>query len=357
MKNIVLIIDDMEMNRMMLSDILESEYSIMEAENGKKGLEVFYENKNQIAAVLLDLVMPVMDGFQVLEELNRKKFTKRIPVIVISGENSVEAEKKCLSLGTADFIARPFDQYIVRKRIKNMEEFFAYRNSLEEKVKEQTAILRKSYQLLQQQTERLKQRNEGIIDILGTVVEYRNLESGQHIQRVKKYTRILGKSFIQDYPEYGLTQEQLDVIVSASALHDIGKIAIPDHILLKPGKLTAEEFDYVKSHTIRGCEILEDIRGAWDEQYSKVSYEICRFHHERYDGRGYPDKLSGEQIPISAQLVSLADVYDALINERCYKNAYSKEKAYLMILNGECGMFSPKLMEVFRKVKKEFEAI
>jgi putative two-component system response regulator len=183
------------------------------------------------------------------------------------------------------------------------------------------------------------------------------MESGEHIQRVKGYTEILANEMMKDYPEYELNTKKIELIVSASALHDIGKISIPDNILMKPGKLTKDEYEYMKSHTLRGCEILNQIKGAWDQEYSKYSYEICRYHHERYDGRGYPDGLKGDDIPISAQLVSIADVYDALVNERVYKDAFSKDQAFQMITQGECGVFSPKLLEAFRKVRREFEEL
>ena len=203
----------------------------------------------------------------------------------------------------------------------------------------------------------MKRRNQDIIEILGTVVEYRNLESGEHVKRVGEYTRILAETFMMEYPEYGLTQDEINVIVSASALHDIGKITISDSILLKPGRLTKDEFEYMKSHTTRGCELLESMKNVLDPKYEKVSHEICRHHHERYDGKGYPDGLKGEAIPLSAQLVSVADVYDALVNERCYKDAFSPEEAFRMIVNGECGVFSPRLMEVFRMARLQFEKI
>lgn len=211
--------------------------------------------------------------------------------------------------------------------------------------------------MLQLQAEKLQQSNVKIIDILGTVVEYRNLESGEHINRVKGFTKILAERLMEEYPEYGLTPKSVEMISSASALHDIGKIAIPDHILLKPGRLTEEEFDYMKSHTTRGCDILNSIEGVWDDSYGKLSYDICRHHHERYDGKGYPDGLKGEEIPIAAQIVSVADVYDALVTERVYKGAYTKDEAFHMIVNGECGVFSPKLLECFRHVRKDFEAL
>ncbi len=357
MKNKILVVDDALMNRDILKEILKDTYDILEAEDGKSALEILDAENNEISAILLDLIMPVMDGFEVLEELNARKMIEKIPVLIISGENSTQNEQRCFELGIADFIGKPFNARLVRKRIQNAAEHYAYRNELEAKVEEQTNVLRKAYRTLKSQAEQLKRRNQDIIEILGTVVEYRNLESGEHVKRVGEYTRILAESFMVEYPEYDLTQDKIDVIVSASALHDIGKITIPDSILLKPGRLTKDEFEYMKSHTTRGCELLESMKNVLDPKYEKVSSEICRHHHERFDGKGYPDGLEGDAIPLSAQLVSVADVYDALVNERCYKDAFSPEEAFRMIVNGECGVFSPRLMEVFRKVRSQFEKI
>lgn len=357
MKNKILVVDDALMNRDILKEILKDTYDILEAEDGKSALEILDAENNEISAILLDLVMPVMDGFEVLEELNARKMIEKIPVLIISGENSTQNEQRCFDLGIADFIGKPFNARLVRKRVQNAAEHYANRNELEAKVEEQTNVLRKAYITLKSQAEQLKRRNQDIIEILGTVVEYRNLESGEHVKRVGEYTRILAETFMVEYPEYGLTQDKIDVIVSASALHDIGKITIPDSILLKPGRLTKDEFEYMKSHTTRGCELLESMKNVLDPKYEKVSSEICRHHHERFDGKGYPDGLKGDAIPLSAQLVSVADVYDALVNERCYKDAFSPEEAFRMIVNGECGVFSPRLMEVFRKVRPQFEKI
>ena len=321
----------------------------------RMALDIIDRESKNISAILLDLVMPEMDGFGVLTELKKRDLLDQIPVLVISGETSSQMENKCFDYGVVDFIGKPYNASIVRKRVENLVAHFTDRNHLKEKVEEQTVVLRKAYQTLQAQAKQLQKRNLDIIEMVGTIVEFRSLESGEHIQRVKGYTQILAKAFAKLYPEYGLTKEQIDVIVAASALHDIGKIAIPDSILLKPGKLTDDEFDYMKSHTLRGCEILESMKKNWDEDYQKASYEICRSHHERYDGRGYLDGLKEDEIPVSAQLVSVADVYDALINERCYKAAFSKEEAFYMIINGECGVFSPKLMEAFRAVRRQFE--
>ncbi len=357
MRNKVLVVDDVDLNRDILEEILKDEYGVIQAENGKQALEIIEKNLDEIAVILLDLIMPEMDGFQVLEVIRKNKWTDKIPVLIISGENSVETERKCFDYGISDFIKKPFDNKLVKQRVNNVVELFLYKNHLEEKVQMQTETLRKQYKVLQIQAEKLHQSNEKIIDILGTVVEYRNLESGEHINRVKGFTRILAKDLMEEYPEYGLTDESVDMISAASALHDVGKIAIPDHILLKPGRLTAEEFDYMKSHTTRGCDIINSIKGVWDDSYGKLSYEICRHHHEKYDGKGYPDGLKGEEIPISAQIVSIADVYDALVTERVYKSAYPKDEAFHMIVNGECGVFSPKLLECFRHVRKQFEEL
>lgn len=356
MREKILIVDDMEINREMLAVILGDTYPVIEAANGEEAIAVIKKSGDDLAAILLDLIMPKLDGYAVLEYMRENKLMNRIPVLVISAESSSEAEIKCLETGVSDFIRKPFDSGTVRKRVGNVVDLFMYKNSLEDKVAAQTEVLRRQNNLLEQQTRRLRENNEKIIDILGTVVEYRNLESGEHIKRVKGFTRILAEKAAASYPEYHLTPERINIIVAASALHDIGKIAIKDSVLLKPGRLTADEFDYMKSHTTKGCDIIDQIEGAWDKDYEVTSREICRHHHERYDGKGYPDGLAGEDIPISAQLVSVADVYDALVSERVYKEAYDKETAFHMILRGECGVFSPKLMECFRAAKAEFEA-
>jgi putative two-component system response regulator len=356
-RNSILIVDDAELNREMLSVILEEEYVVLEAENGRDAFAVLEEKHDNIAAVLLDLNMPEMDGFKVMENMKAKGWMNKIPVLIISGETAIKTEKECFEYGVSDFIRKPFDNTLVKKRVNNIVKLFLYQNELEKKVEKQTEIVKRQYNMLQMQAQKLQKSNENIIDILGTVVENRNLESGEHIKRVKGFTAILARELMKEYPEYGLTEKKIEMIVSTSSLHDVGKISIPDNVLLKPGKLTAEEYEYMKSHTTRGSEILSEFKDIWDDEYRKTSYEICRYHHERYDGRGYPDGLKGDEIPISAQIVSIADVYDALVSERVYKSAYTKDEAFHMIVTGECGVFSPKLLECFRNVKKEFEAL
>lgn len=357
MRDKVLVVDDVEINRDILEEILKDDYCVIKAEDGEKALQVMQECNEEIAVILLDLVMPKMDGYTVLEELHNNKWMDKIPVLIISAESSAETETQCYDYGISDFIRKPFDNRVIKKRVQNVVDLFAYKNNLEEKVAEQTKTLKKQNEILHIQAEELHQNKAKIIEILGTVVEYRNLESGEHINRVKGFTKIMAEQMVKKYPEYGLTPEDVEIISAAAALHDIGKIAIPDHILLKPGRLTPEEFEIMKTHTTKGCDILDSIEGAWDEEYGKVSYEICRYHHERYDGKGYPDGLKEDEIPISAQLVAVADVYDALVTERVYKRAIPKDEAFQMILDGKCGVFSPKLMECFKEVKTKFEEL
>ncbi len=357
MKNRLLIIDDSDFNRDLLKVLLEDDYDIEEAENGKAGVDILNAKWNQIDAVLLDLHMPVMDGYGVIDCMKQNNWAAKIPILIITGERSSEIENRCFELGVSDFILKPFDAGMVKNRVRNMVELFSYKNDLEEKVEQQTAELKNQNQILKMQAKKLHDTNDKIVEILGTVVEYRNLESGEHIKRVKGFTKILAEQLMKSYPEYELDEKTVQTIVAASALHDVGKISIPDKILLKPGRLTEEEFEYMKSHTTRGSDMLKTLEEMWEDDYRKVCYEICRYHHERYDGKGYPDGLKGEEIPVSAQIVSVADVYDALVSERVYKNAYSKDEAFQMIINGECGVFSPKLMECFRLVKPKFEAL
>lgn len=357
MNDKILVVDDSEINRELLSDILEEDYEILTAEHGEEAVSKLEKLQDNISIVLLDLQMPKLDGFGVLDIMRERKWLERIPVLVITGEQSTAVENECFKLGVSDFIHKPFEPSLVRMRVKNIVDLFTYKKSLEDKVEMQTRTLREQYNLLEIQAAKLKQTNIRIIDMLGMVVEFRNLESGEHINRVKGFTEILAKQFMVDFPEYGLTDHNIEMIVSSSSLHDVGKIAIPDNILLKPGRLTNEEFECMKSHTTKGCDVLNNIEGIWEDEYRQYAYDICRHHHERFDGRGYPDGLKGDDIPISAQLVSVADVYDALVSERCYKKAFPKDKAAEMIIGGECGIFSPKILESFSKVTKKFEAL
>lgn len=356
-KDTILIIEDMEINREMLAEIFRDEYKILEAENGKEGIKLFVENFSSIAVVLLDLIMPVMDGFQVLELLSQKKMISKVPIVMITGEASVEYEQKGYEYGVVDYIKKPYHAAVVKQMVKNVIELFKYKTQLETMVKSQTARLESQNELLKKQAEELRKMNDTMIETMSNIVEFRNLESGLHVKRIREYTKCLAAEIMRQYPEYGLTPEKIEMIGQASAMHDIGKIVIPDGILLKPGRLTADEFEIIKSHTTKGAEMISTLIHMDDEEYVNYCYDITRHHHERYDGKGYPDGLAGEEIGIAPQVVSLADVYDALISERVYKAAFTPEKAYQMIMKGECGIFSPKLLSALEAVKEEFEEL
>ncbi|MBQ9928944.1 MAG: response regulator [Lachnospiraceae bacterium] len=355
MKNKILIVDDSKFNRQVLKNILEEDYEILEAENGREALELIETQMKEIAAVLLDIVMPEVNGVTLLKMLNEKNYMGEFPVLVVTSEQDVALVAECFDYGISDFIRKPVNTDFVKQRVEKLVNLYLEKNEFKEKLERQAFTLRNQYKLLQQQAEQLKKSNEKMIDVLGTVVEYRNMEERSHLTLVKGFTEILAKHMMEDYPEYELTEEKIKIIASASVLHDVGKVMIPDAILLKPGKLTAEEFEYVKSHSIRGYDIIESIKDLWEEDYVKCSLEITRSHHEKYDGGGYPDGLKEDEIPISAQLVSVADCFAALISESVYKDAIPIDDAYNMILQGECGVFSYKLLECFRKAKEELE--
>lgn len=336
----ILIVDDVELNRAILSELFHSSYRIFEAANGRQALEVLREHRDEIAVVLLDIVMPVMDGYEVLENMNREKWLVRLPVVLITAENSDTASLRSYDLGVADIINKPFNPGIVKRRVDNIIELYQHKAHLE-------TLVDKQVKALEQQALKLNQANAFMIEALSSVVEFRSSESGRHIKRIRFTTRLLLEALAVRHPKYGLTPLTMDRISLAASMHDIGKIAIPDSVLNKPGKLTAEEFEIMKTHTLKGCELLQSLNYSPNETFYRYCYDICRSHHERWDGRGYPDGLAGARIPIWAQVVSLADVYDALTSERTYKRSYSHQEAVDMILGGECGAFNPELLEVF----------
>lgn len=345
-RNTLLIVDDVDINREMLKFIFEEQFEILEAENGDTAIQLLEENNDKIVLMFLDVIMPGKSGLDVLEYMVQKEYTDYIPVIIITGEASVDTELRAYEYGASDIVYKPFTPKVVMRRTMNIIELFSHRIDIEKKLEKRTRQLRES-------REKLKKHNDFLVNALSSVVEFRSLESGEHIQRVKYYTRLLLKYLVKFYPEYNLSEDDVELIVNASALHDLGKIAIPDNILLKPGRLTKEEFEEIKKHTLYGCELLENFKQEEDEFY-KYCYEICRYHHERYDGNGYPDRLSGDDIPIWAQIVSIADVYDALVSKRVYKAPYAVTEAARMIFDGECGVFSPQILDCFRLAKEEF---
>lgn len=347
-KRQILVVDDVELNRAILAELFQDSYEVLEAENGCQALELLEAHHEDILIVLLDIIMPVMDGFEMLQNMAHCKWKEEIPVVLITSENSDDALLRGYELGVSDIINKPFNPNIVKRRVDNTIELCLHRRHLE-------ALVRQQVETLEKQALRLNRFNEFIIDTLSTVVEFRSCESGTHIKRVREITRLLLESLSFRYPEYALPSNAIDKIVSASSMHDIGKIAIPDAVLNKPGRLTVEEFEIMKTHSLKGCELLESINEGQDEEYFRFCYDICRSHHERWDGSGYPDGLAGNNIPIWAQVVSLADVYDALTSERVYKAAYTHAQAVSMILNGECGVFNPRLLNSFLSVASRLE--
>ena len=348
-KQRILVVDDEEINRLILMEMFQDsldEYELLEAGNGREAVEQIERNQN-IVLILLDVVMPIMDGFKVLEYMQEHELLEAIPVILITGESIEDSEGRAYDFGVADVIHKPFFAHIVKRRSKNIIELYQNKHNMERRLKEQEIAIRA------QETE-IRETNEFMVDALSTVVESRSAETGDHTKRIKFYTRIMANHLMEHFPQYGLTPATVDGISRASVMHDIGKIGISDTILLKPGRLTNEEFEIMKTHTVIGCEILEKFYKDRTSEFYRFCYEICRHHHERWDGRGYPDRLAGDDIPISAQIVAVADVYDALVSPRVYKGSFSKEKAYEMIMNGECGQFAPDILECFRLAREDF---
>lgn len=348
MRNTLLVVDDMEMNRDILELIFSDSYKIIKAEDGLQAISMLRKYESEICAVLLDIFMPKLDGFGVLDFMHRNNLDRTIPTVLITGDTSNEVKKKGYSMGVSDVIEKPFDSQIVKTRIDNIVELYLHKNSLEELVDVQTKKIKL-------QSEKINQTNRNLWDTLGAIVEFRNHESGMHIYRVREFTRVLLVTVAENYPEYGLTDEIIDIMSFASVMHDVGKISVSDTILLKPGRLTDEEFEIMKTHTTKGSEIIDAVCNTDDEAYFKYGKEIARSHHERYDGRGYPDGLAGDEIPLCAQIVSIADVYDALVSERVYKPPFTPSEAFRMITNGECGQFNPKLLDCLRIARKQFE--
>lgn len=337
----ILIVDDSEMNREILSSILGDEFDILEAADGKECISVIRKYGRDIALVLLDIVMPEMDGFEVLEFMNKHEWIDDIPVIMISSEDSAASVKKAYEMGVSDYINRPFDVEVVHRRVFNTIKLYAKQRRL--------------IALITNQVYEKEKNNRILIEILSQIVEFRNGESGRHVLNVNIITGILLEQLTQITDKYNISWSDRLIITTAASLHDIGKIGINEKILNKAGRLTPQEIEKIKEHTVIGASILENMELFKDEELVKTAYQICRWHHERYDGRGYPDGLKGEEIPVSAQVVALADVYDALVSRRVYKKSYSHEEAMKMILGGECGAFNPVLLQCLTEAQDKIK--
>jgi len=333
----ILIVDDIDVNRMILNEILNTDYNVFEAEDGFRALEMLDSMTEMPKAVLLDIMMPGMDGFGVLEKMKGNPEMVKIPVLFITAADADVNESRCLKAGGSDFIPKPFNPDVVKARVDNFVQLKNYRDSLEE--------------MLEKKTKELIATNESTIETLATIVEHRSLESGAHIQRVSELTKIIAKAVINSNVFQGqIDRSHLNSVAKASKLHDIGKIGIPDRILLKPGPLNDEEFEVMKGHSFIGSKIIEQIsKNIFIDEANYLTYcgQICLSHHERWDGRGYPNKLKGEEIPLSARLLSVIDVYDALVNKRCYKPSLSHEETIAIILQGKGTQFDPRIVEIF----------
>ncbi|RHJ59526.1 diguanylate cyclase [Collinsella sp. AM09-41] len=339
-KPLVLIADDSEMNRAILSEMLKDEHCILEADNGRAALDMVDRYGDELSLVLLDIVMPGISGFEVLADLSRRSGIDNLPVIMISSEDSDDAVLRAYELGASDYINRPFDSRIVRRRVSNTIRLYAKQRRL-------TNLLSQQY------NERVK-NSRMLIDIMAGVMELRNGESGRHVTNIEKLTELLLGYLVQRSGTISLDNEERSTIALASALHDIGKMSIDDAILNKPGRLTPEEFEIMKTHTTIGANMLLELGSHHaGNALLEYAYQIARWHHERWDGRGYPDGLKGDDIPISAQVVSVADVYDALTSVRVYKDAIPHEEAIQMILDGKCGTFNPLLLDCLLEVQDQ----
>jgi len=339
--NTILIVDDDMINRKVLGKLFSKYYMVQEAENGLQGLEQILAGGSRFCAILLDVMMPVMSGTEVLRKLWDIRLTEKIPVFLITAETGEAVVREAYELGVMDVIRKPVVSYVVLRRVRSIIELFEARKHLSTVVESQSVALL-------EQAEKIIQLNQGMIEALATAIEFRNEESGGHVQRICGITRIM-----LDNTEFGngLSKEEIENIATASIMHDVGKITIPDAVLTKPGKLTPEEYEIMKSHTTKGVAIMESIPQLRDSGIYEYACDIIRHHHERWDGRGYPDGLVGDEISPWAQVVSLADVYDALICKRVYKPPFTREKVLEMICAGQCGLFNPKLLESFISIE------
>lgn len=340
----ILIVDDSELNREILSSMLGGGFNVLEADCGEKCIQMLEQYGTGISIILLDIVMPGISGFDVLNYMNDNHLIDDIPVIMISSDNSADSVREAYEMGVSDFISRPFDAKVVHHRVFNTIKLYSKQRRL--------------LMMLTDQINEKERNNDMMIGILSQIVEFRNGESGLHVVHIRTLTEMLLEQLVKKTDKYKLDINTRHLITTASALHDIGKMGIDDKILNKPGRLTNEEFEIMKTHTVIGADMLEKLEQYKNEELIKIAHTICRWHHERYDGRGYPDGLKGDEIPIAAQVVSVADVYDALVSERVYKKAFSHEKAIEMILGGECGTFNSELLEcmldIQNSIKKKF---
>lgn len=355
MKRTILIVDSVDKKREDLKELFSEDYTILEAKNGEQAIAYLEDFKNHLSLVLINFVLQKRSGMDVVEYMNVHKYIDDIPVIMTSGEEEETQEERALELGVSEFIYRPFHKAAVVNRCERIMGINENKLDIEAEVHKANTKLTTEYNQLKCEHVASLERNKFMVDALSSAVEFKNLSSEVHNKRIKLITRILMNRIVEMYPKYELTGEDIDMIVEAVSLHDIGKVCISDSILFKPGKLTKEEYEEMKMHTVYGCALLEPFKNE-DSKFYKYCYDICRYHHERADGGGYPDNLQGDEIPIWAQAVSIADVFDALVSQRVYKEAYEVNMAIALIYNGECGKFSDEIMSAFESREEEIFA-
>ena len=355
----------------------ETDFEAVPVETGTEATKVIDSDGKNLALVILDTDLPEISAQDIAKKISDSEFSAAIPIFVVSEDISLKMEKSMLKAGATDFRKKPFDSNLVKKKLLKFIELYSV-NELLAAERAKTKALEKQNELLKSESgaandaegsisaasgggaskaeiKNFTRMHDNLIELVGRIIEYRNPENHSHVRRMKGLVKIMGKHMIELYPEYGLTLEKVDMIVSAASIHDLGKQAIPDSVILKPGRFTNDEYELMKSHTLKGIDLLDSIRGCWDDEYDRIVRRIVRSHHEKYDGGGYPDGLKGDDIPIEAQLISIADTYDALVNDRVYKKAYPKDVAFNMIMAGECGVFPPKILECFKVCRGELE--
>lgn len=356
-RNVVLVADDSIVSREMLNGLLRDEYEVVLVEDGQQALDKAVEYGPRLAIILLDLLMPGISGLTVLQRLKEMGVLEETPAIIITAEGRDHFVADAYDLGVCDIIRKPYDARQVRARVRNVVQLYRQKAQIRAMLAKRDMALLRQAASMKQQAARLSRINAAVIDALSNIIEYRDMESGQHIRRIRAYTRVLMERVVERYPQYQRTPWDIEMIVSAAAMHDVGKIAIPDAVLMKPGPLTPEEFEIMKTHTTKGRQLLQSLEVIENLRYMTYCYNIALYHHEKWDGRGYPMGLKGDEIPICAQVVSLADCYDALTHARVYKPPYSHEVAAQMIQRGECGCFSPKLLDCFCECLPVFEQL
>ncbi|MCR4991351.1 MAG: HD domain-containing protein [Lachnospiraceae bacterium] len=349
MRNMILLADPSEDILEILEELFAEKYSVLKLEDGFEACNKAIELKDDISGIIINSATPSMSGIDVVTKLSADPSFENIPMMIISEDASLKNEKVAYKAGATDFNKIPFDSSLIKRKMLKYMDLFSVKEQLSEaKKKGESAVDTKEAPLY-------KSMHDNMIELIGRIVEMRNPENANHLRRLKGLVKIMAKKMQELYPEYGLTEEKINIIVTAVSLHNIGMASIPDSVVLKPGRLTNEEYEFMKSHTLRGVEMLDSVKGTWSNEYDAVIRKAIRSHHEKYDGGGYPDGLRGDDIPIEAQLISIADTYDALVNDRVYKKAFPKDVAANMINNGECGVFPPKILEVFKNCRPQLE--